>query len=102
MGVEIHRTPEPKDHSAELNPLREQIDTIDAEVVQLLARRMQVASEIKKIKSKTNAATFDPAREEKLKARIAEMANSQGLSEEFALSLYDSILAESRRVQDSL
>lgn len=101
MGVEIHRTPEP-DAKAELEPLREEIDGIDTEVVRLLARRMRVATEIKKIKLQSGTATFDPAREERLKARIADMASEQGLSPDFALGLYEQILVESKRIQDSL
>lgn len=102
MGVEIQRTPEPKDNSAELEPLRQEIDEIDTEVVGLLARRMRVATEIKKTKNKNGTATFDPAREGRLKARIAEMATEQGLSPDFAVELYEHILVESKRVQDSL
>jgi chorismate mutase len=93
--------PKPETGS-ELEGLRGEIDQIDNTVIQVLARRMQVSKDIKKIKQETGLATFDPAREEKLKARVSEMAGQNGLSEEFCLQLYELILAESKRVQDSL
>lgn len=85
-----------------LQELRGEIDQIDDDLIGLLAKRMAVAVEIKKVKQETGMATFDPGREEKLKAKVAEMAAKDGLSEEFALQLFDRILVESKRVQDNL
>ncbi len=88
--------------SKNLNNLRDKIDSIDEEIIQLLAKRMDAAIKIKTIKLKAGMATFDPSREEKLKTRIKKLAAQNRLSEGFCLRLYELILVESKRVQDSM
>jgi chorismate mutase / prephenate dehydratase len=46
-----------------LKPLREQIDAIDAQILELLNRRAQVAQEVGHVKAETSAPVFRPERE---------------------------------------
>jgi chorismate mutase/prephenate dehydratase len=55
-----------------LQPLREQIDAIDAQLLALLNQRARVAQEVGHVKAETNAPVFRPEREAQVLARIAQ------------------------------
>lgn len=55
-----------------LKPLREQIDTIDAQILDLLNRRARVAQEVGHVKAETNAPVFRPEREAQVLRSVAE------------------------------
>lgn len=55
-----------------LKPLRDQIDTIDAQLLALLNQRARVAQEVGHVKAETNAPVFRPEREAQVLARIAD------------------------------
>ncbi len=54
-----------------LKPLRVQIDAIDAQILDLLNRRAQVAQEVGHVKAETNAPVFRPEREAQVLRCIA-------------------------------
>jgi chorismate mutase/prephenate dehydratase len=55
-----------------LKPLRVQIDEIDAQILELLARRGRVAQEVGHVKAETNAPVFRPEREAQVLRGVAE------------------------------
>jgi chorismate mutase/prephenate dehydratase len=55
-----------------LKPLREQIDAIDTEILDLLGRRARVAQEVGHVKAETNAPVFRPEREAQVLRSVAE------------------------------
>jgi chorismate mutase / prephenate dehydratase len=55
-----------------LKPLREQIDAIDAQILELLNRRALVAQEVGHVKAETNAPVFRPEREAQVLRKVAE------------------------------
>ncbi|HEX2531230.1 MAG TPA: prephenate dehydratase [Burkholderiaceae bacterium] len=55
-----------------LKPLREQIDSIDAQILDLLNRRARVAQEVGHVKAESEAPVFRPEREAQVLRRIAE------------------------------
>ncbi|WP_312516241.1 prephenate dehydratase [Massilia sp.] len=55
-----------------LKPLREQIDAIDAQILQLLSQRGKVAQEVGHVKAETNAPVFRPEREAQVLRGVAE------------------------------
>lgn len=55
-----------------LKPLREQIDAIDAQIVDLLNKRARLAQEVGHVKAETNAPVFRPEREAMVLRRVAE------------------------------
>jgi len=54
-----------------LQPLREQIDAIDAQLLALLNQRARVAQQVGHVKAETNAPVFRPEREAQVLARVA-------------------------------
>ena len=58
----------------ELKDLREQIDEIDKSMVELFARRMEVCKEIALCKQGSGKKVYDPERERKKLAEIAELS----------------------------
>ena len=55
-----------------LKPLREQIDAIDAQIVDLLNQRARLAQEVGHVKAETNAPVFRPEREAIVLRRVAD------------------------------
>ncbi|HZX27759.1 MAG TPA: prephenate dehydratase [Telluria sp.] len=55
-----------------LKPLREQIDAIDAQMLDLLSRRAKLAQEVGHVKAETMAPVFRPEREAQILRRVAE------------------------------
>jgi chorismate mutase/prephenate dehydratase len=55
-----------------LKPLREQIDAIDAQILDLLNRRARVAQEVGHVKAETKAPVFRPEREAQVLRGVAE------------------------------
>lgn len=84
----------------ELRVLREQIDQIDSEVLQLLAARSRVAERIARVKREGNLAVFQPKRWDAVLHDRMVQGQEQGLSEEFVRGIFERIHAESVRVQE--
>ena len=61
------------DDEKKLNFLREEIDTIDSEIITLLESRLKLTNEVGKIKEKINKTFQDTKREEDILARIESM-----------------------------
>jgi chorismate mutase len=79
-----------------LAEIRNEIDAIDAEILSLLDLRFQLALRTRAFKARPR----DPARESEIRAGLkAKAADYPLLRAEFVLSLYASILKESRRLQ---
>jgi chorismate mutase/prephenate dehydratase len=57
---------------SKLKPLREQIDAIDAQILDLLNRRARVAQEVGHVKAESNAPVFRPEREAQVLASVAQ------------------------------
>lgn len=57
---------------SKLKPLREQIDAIDAQILDLLNRRARLAQEVGHVKAETNAPVFRPEREAQVLRGAAE------------------------------
>ena len=83
----------------ELTRLRSLIDTVDGQVISLLARRMDICRQIGEIKKSGGADIVQEGRREEVRARLKTLAAKESLSEEFVLRLYDAVHEESVRVQ---
>lgn len=57
---------------AQLKPLREQIDAVDAQILDLLNARAQLAQQVGHLKANTNAPVFRPEREAQVLRGVAE------------------------------
>ena len=81
----------------DLMELREQINEIDREMLDLFLRRMQVSSNVAEYKRKNGLPVLDAARERELLANIAQQAGED--LDEYAVVLYSTILSLSRSYQ---
>lgn len=81
----------------ELNALREQIDQIDDELLELFVRRMHISSDVAEYKRQHGLPVLDAARERELLAGIAQKAEDE--LDDYAVVLYSTILSLSRSYQ---
>ncbi len=82
-----------------LEPLREQIDTIDHEMLRLLSRRMNLSKEIASVKREGQMAVYQSKRWEAVMQDRMQMAEVLGLDGNFTKDLLEKIHAESIRMQ---
>lgn len=81
----------------ELKELREQIDRIDKELVDLFIQRMNVSANVAEYKKQNNMRVLDPSRERALLQKISELSGEE--FEEYTRTLYSTILDLSRSYQ---
>lgn len=81
-----------------LEDLRQEIDAIDEELVQLFVRRMGVSAQVADLKKQDGRAVLDPARERQLLQRVSELAGEELESQ--TRVLYNLILSLSRSYQN--
>ena len=65
---------------SKLNNLRDEIDTIDSQLVELLAKRLNVTSKVGQLKSKVGMPIYDPIREKALFNKRRQQAVDSGIS----------------------
>lgn len=72
-GANPTSSPLSPEKQAQLDQLRGRIDAIDAQIVQLISERGQIAGEIGCLKNRDNAPIYAPDREKQVYARLAEL-----------------------------
>lgn len=82
-----------------LAALREELGAIDAELIALLSRRIEIARRIGRAKRAANLATLDTRREAQVVAAAAKRARLAGLSEEAVRDIFWPIVSMCRRAQ---
>jgi chorismate mutase/prephenate dehydrogenase len=85
--------PSPK---AGLDQLREQIDRLDQQLVDLLAQRQHVVQRVTEVKQQHDLPTFHPAREENLISARRAQATQAGLDPDYVEDLFRTMLRHSR------
>lgn len=76
---------------------RQQIDTLDTELVRLLNQRAAIACEIAMVKIASALPAYDGKREDQVLARVAEK-NAGPLDEQSVTAIFRSIIQETRRL----
>ncbi len=71
----------------ELQKLREKIDKLDSQLLEVLAQRFQVTEQIGKIKVANKFPLVDPTREAAQAARIATLARTKGVDPKLAQAI---------------
>ena len=84
----------------EMQRLRDQLDVIDGQVLELLALRMRIASQIGHIKHELNMPVFQPQRWQQVLSHQLDVGCKMGLSEQFVRELMEKIHVESLRHQN--
>lgn len=84
----------------ELNELRQQIDDIDARLLELFCRRMDVSARIAECKKSTGRPVYDPAREREKLVQIAEASGED--MREYSTILWSLLMDLSKTCQERL
>ncbi len=77
---------------SDLKTMRTEIDTIDDQIVDLLARRFAICREVAEYKHRHGIAVVLPDRIEQVKTRCADRAEAKGVDRSFTTSLYTLII----------
>jgi chorismate mutase len=85
--------------SSGLDGPRREIDEIDAELVRLLARRAEHVAAVARFKEQHGLAVTDTGREQRMLARITELASAEGLDPGIARAVLRTVIAEFTGVQ---
>lgn len=85
-----------------LEQFREQIDSVDFQMLELLMQRMKIVSEIGKYKSDNNVAIFQLRRWENIIKTRMDTGLKGGLSHEFVKALLDLVHKESIQIQTEI
>jgi chorismate mutase len=93
--------PSPSFHAA-LDKLREQINHIDDELMQLISQRMSIAEKIGAYKKNNNVTIFQQGRWNEVLQKALGKASKVGLSEEFITRYMDAIHMESINRQNKI
>lgn len=80
----------------EIGPLRNEIDAIDSQILDLLARRQSQVEKVVALKKRCGVPVYHPAREEDLISRLRTQAGVAGIDPDFMEDLYRVILRQSR------
>jgi chorismate mutase len=81
----------------ELEKLRAEINSLDKELISLLAKRFAVTEKVGKYKAKNNLPAKDPKREKELYASRELMAKSAGLDEKMVKKIFQEIIKAVRK-----
>ena len=79
--------------------LREQIATIDAEIIDLIATRMEIADELAKAKKKSSQSYWSEEKEREVVQRYHELCEEVSLSENEARQIAELLLYISKERQ---
>lgn len=90
-----------KNFEQKLSVLRDQIDDIDSQLVDLLAQRLAVTTQVGKLKSQVGMPIYAPAREAELLAKRREQAIKRGVSPELVEDILRRMMRDSYSSQDS-
>lgn len=85
-----------------LSDLRQQIDEIDNQILEILAKRMRVSCEIAQYKKENDVQVLQAGRYDEILTKRSQQGVEMGMSEEFVKEVFESIHAESVRKQLAL
>ncbi len=84
------------DFDKEIKELRNRIDDIDQQILNLIAQRFVEVQKVVALKKEHNMPVFHPAREEDLISKLREQARANSMDPDFIEELYRVILRNSR------
>ncbi|MEO0470523.1 MAG: bifunctional 3-deoxy-7-phosphoheptulonate synthase/chorismate mutase type II [Bacteroidota bacterium] len=104
LGELVHRTPTKNDpqYINQMEILRETIDELDSQLVEMLGERMKVARKIGEFKKLNNITILQRARWDEIIADRLKQAESRGLSEDIMKEILQMIHKESIRHQTAV
>ncbi len=88
--------PEEKDEI--LTKLRKEVDSVDAELIEVLVKRINLSVEIGKIKRSLDLKTYDAPREKEIGYNIDKLSENTDVKKSLK-RIYERIIDESRAIQ---
>ncbi|MDZ7687158.1 MAG: chorismate mutase [Halobacteriales archaeon] len=82
-----------------LEELREEIEDVDADIVESIARRTYVVESIAEVKKERGMEIHDPAREEKVLERVAERAEALDVDPDDVREVFELLMEISKKEQ---
>ena len=89
------------DFSQQLNTLREGIDELDTQLVELLAKRNALTTQVGQVKAEAGMPVYVPSREKELIASRRAQAEALGVSPDLTEDLLRRIMRESYHTQNN-
>ena len=80
----------------QMEPLRDEIDSIDKQIIELLSKRFKISEKIASIKKEKNLPLLDPTREKHI---LEKIKSKDPIIQEELREVYRAIFAESKKVQ---
>jgi 4-amino-4-deoxychorismate mutase len=85
-----------------LRDLRAELDLLDEKLLDTLRRRIDCGVRIAEYKARHDLPMMQPGRVRLVKERAARYAAANGLDADFLVNLYDAIIGEMCRVEDTV
>jgi 4-amino-4-deoxychorismate mutase len=85
-----------------LEGFRAEIDAVDAQIVEGLAKRFEICQRVANFKKQHGIPMMQPERVEAVKQRRRELGMQHGLDGDFMVSLYSIIIQETCRMEDEI
>ena len=86
---------------SDMNDLRNKMDEVTLEMIELLKTRTEIAKEIGEIKKNIGKGVTDEVREDNLRGKVISLCNDIGLDETIATKFLNFLLNESVKVQST-
>ncbi|HEX6925110.1 MAG TPA: chorismate mutase [Longimicrobiaceae bacterium] len=86
----------------EMDRLREEIEAVDRSIIELIARRVELAREIGRAKRAAGLPTLDPAREAAVVRRAGQIAREVGIEDEDVRYIFWHLIGLARRAQNEV
>ena len=83
----------------DLTVLRHQIDEIDDKILEILAKRMRISTEVANYKKEHSMPVLQAGRYDEILTKRSQQGSAMGMSEEFIKEVFEAIHAESVRKQ---
>jgi chorismate mutase len=100
--LKIRKVSGDSDFENKMTKLRANIDVLDANLLELLGKRMKVADEIGQVKKENNVAVLQNNRWNEIQAKMIAEGAKKGLTEEFVIKLFKGIHQESIEHQEKI
>ncbi|WP_018612466.1 chorismate mutase [Segetibacter koreensis] len=97
-----HESTDQKEFVVALEKLREQINHVDDELMQLLGQRMKIAEKIGEYKKNNDITILQTSRWNEILERATKKGEALGLSKEFITKYYDAVHMESINHQNNI
>jgi chorismate mutase len=100
--LKVRKVTGDNDYDQKMTKLRANIDVLDANLLELLGKRMKVADEIGQVKKDNNVAILQNNRWNEIQEKMVAEGGKKGLTEEFIVRLFRDIHQESIEHQERI